>query len=1780
MKTSSTLRYWAAPIFFGAAVLAPLTPWLSAQTPQPAAQVPPAVTHSLLDEAHALEVRGRVDMAAQKWQQVLLADPNNTEALGGLARAYKLEGKPDVAATYIARLRSINPNDPGIARAENMSTQSNQNADLAQAGKLAQQGQYAEAMALYRKLYGDQPPAGDIAMAYYETEAATEDGRPHAIAGLRSLVAKNPGDSRYQVALGRILTYNPKTRVEGRRLLEAHPLDPQAVEALRQSLLWDVQNPATSADIRDYLSHHSDAQLAEALRTMPKAAAPARPAPVLTPEQKAEAVAAAQRSASEQAAYRALNAKHLEEAEQKFKAILADHPDSAPALAGMGYIRMQQANFGGAISFLVQAKQDGSKDPGLEPALDTSRFWYTMGEGASALNENDLPTAEKEYRIALGMRPASTEALEGLGGTLLKAQQPEAAVPYFAQFVKLKPTAPHAWRGLFLAQQGAGNAPAALAAEKAMPAAVRTELYKDPLYLRALSSAYTSVGDDADAQKVIRVALDLPFPADARGLEAETQLQYAGLLQAANHLDQAAGLYRQVLAKDQNNTDAWQGLVRAEHGLGQDEQALQTLESMPPAVYAKAMREPGFDATVAGLYEAQKRYDVAQDILEKAIAQQVSTGQKPSAPAQLQLAGVYMERNNPQQAYPIYRQLLTQYPDRTDAWKGLLSTLHNAGRDSEALAEIPQIPPTTRAQLENDPDFLQTVGSIYNGLGQPQQASVFLKRVQQHYAEQHAQAPADVDIQNAWLLYNGGNDAGLHTQLLTLGGRTDLTDQQRRTIQTIWANWAVRRANQAAAAGDTRRAMAILNATARAFPDNAGVIKALAAGYARSGDPKRAVMIWKAQDLNSAPASDYKAAIGAALAANDTKDAESWLRFGLDQYPKDPELLNLGAKFEASTGNVNRAADYYRAQLDAMPPPDPGAELATELSRPVPMSNPNLPSAKSAQDLATLLAPNPKDKPAVSTLPDMPEQPASTQPYLPSYGASYGAAGAPVQMITSPAQTATPLNPGNPVVPSYMTTPKSQTPAPASSTPRTRLRDYVPQASVDEPLPPDATRIPDGVMVAYTDFSGPMISPAIYQQQQITRLTQQAESSQQTQTAKPLPLTTQPVGAGGSPIIPQATKAAPSTSNPAVVDPVTGEVYGPYIPYTPTTIQLGSTPVAHPVAQPEVTDVLPTARYVPNAKVQATGSSHPDINAANAAAIRRRQSEPPLTGESKPPVEEYKTAPPTEPAQYTGQAGGQVAQPTQKSTLPANQTTYQQNGESQGQQYPQPNTGRAPVRGRVRARAEQPAGPGPAPAADVPTPQPVQSGLSYPGVGTPLGTQPYPVIGPAFPLGPAPTDQDLMSQHLPPLRGNYYTGEILTPQVPLTERQQAERDLATLEASYSGWAGGTASARYRSGTPGLDQLTDLEATVEASATIGNSVRLTVVPKTVFLNSGTLAVGNYAGLTGSGVPVLGTELANVANGPAQQSVSGIGGEFQVATRNFAAAIGYTPYEFLVRNFTGRFLFKAGKYFTFYGNRDSVTETELSYAGLRDPGSATLTYPGNIWGGVVNTGGGVRFDMGDEKAGFYITADGSDLTGYHVLQNTKFEGSAGAYFLAHTFPGYGKINIGASLFGMHFANNERSQSYGLGGYFSPTSYILASVPITFTGRYGDNFHYTIAGSLGVQSFQENTELLFPLDGGVESGYETTNCTITQIATRSCGYLPSNSNTGANYSFNSEGAYRITEHWFGGAYISANNTNNYNTVTGGFFIRYTFRPQYSHEDYPTGMFPVEGFRPLRVP
>ncbi len=109
MKNVWSFRPLATALLLGTLVFVANESILRAQTTESA-------TQSLLDRAQTLEARGRIDLAAQDWQQVLLVDPKNVDALAGLARSARSSGNPALANTYLDRIRAINPNAPELNR--------------------------------------------------------------------------------------------------------------------------------------------------------------------------------------------------------------------------------------------------------------------------------------------------------------------------------------------------------------------------------------------------------------------------------------------------------------------------------------------------------------------------------------------------------------------------------------------------------------------------------------------------------------------------------------------------------------------------------------------------------------------------------------------------------------------------------------------------------------------------------------------------------------------------------------------------------------------------------------------------------------------------------------------------------------------------------------------------------------------------------------------------------------------------------------------------------------------------------------------------------------------------------------------------------------------------------------------------------------------------------------------------------------------------------------------------------------------------------------------------------------------------------------------------------------------------------------------------------------------------------------------------------------------------------------------------------------------------------
>src|SRR5579871_472430 len=330
--------------------------------------------------------------------------------------------------------------------------------------------------------------------------------------------------------------------------------------------------------------------------------------------------AASQTPPDEAAAYQALDANRLAEAESRFKAILAHHPENSGALAGIGYVRLAQHNYPGAISYLERARQKRPADKVVANALETARFRFLIAEGDQSLAGGDAAAAEQRYRSALDLRRVP-EALAGLGQSLLARNAPSDAIPFFEQALALQPGDQVAWRGLVVAQSRSGNSTAAIQSDQRTPDSIRTALRGDAVYLQALASAQSQAGRPGDVQGSLEAALNLPLDGAAK---RTIQMQLADMYLAQGQSQRALQFYQQMTSDRIGDVAAWRGLINTEHVLGRDDEALAAFDRMPIAASDAAMRQPDFVLLLARVYRSQKRLDIAQDLLQKALADPAS----------------------------------------------------------------------------------------------------------------------------------------------------------------------------------------------------------------------------------------------------------------------------------------------------------------------------------------------------------------------------------------------------------------------------------------------------------------------------------------------------------------------------------------------------------------------------------------------------------------------------------------------------------------------------------------------------------------------------------------------------------------------------------------------------------------------------------------------------------------------------------------------------------------------------------------------------------------------------------------------------------------------------------------------------------------------------------------------------------------------------------------------------------------------------------------------------
>lgn len=876
---------------------------MQAQTPAPAAsstpaassigaEAAPSMVQVLLTRAQLLTARGQASTATQVWQQVLLADPQNAEALSGLARYYRQRGDRAQSEKYLALLQQFHPNDPEIVRIEHTQTQATQQQQLAAAGKLAMSGHPDQAMAIYRGIYGEQPPDGDIALAYYETEAALPEGKAPAIAGFRGLVLRYPSDTRYAIALGRILTEDPATREAGIGLLQPWAAShADAAHAVHQAWLWQAQDPAHAAEVRQYLAAHPDAVVQQQLE---KTLAQAEAAGALVPvgadgADKSGSGPGIAQTPAEAEAFQALHAGNFARAEHDFRTILKEQASDGPALAGMGFVRLRQQKFEAAERYLELAQKQGVPERFLRKPLATATFWQTVQQAVADEQSKNWEAAKREYKKALLLQPLSVDA----------------------------------WRGLMATDVQAGDPAAALDLVKKIPDGVDAQLQHDGGFVQSEAAAEDESGQTQKAQELLAQALALPSDLLDSQTRQKLRLQSAAMFLRAGQTARAQARYQQVLATDANNAPAWQGQVQALHQGGEDTAAWKLAQSMPPDVLRVSLLDPGFLSTLASVAASQGQLTQAQQDLQQAMQQIRDRGQHPPPAMQMQSADLYLQQKQPERAALLYRKVLATADaaprQHYDATLRLLVALHAAGEDQLAAQQQQALPADLRQQLNHDPEFLQTMASVEESLGNPKLAISRLQQIEAMDASSNQKTSANVELNLCWLLYRTHQGAELLQRLKALDSQKNLTPAQQHDVSQIWILWSLRRTDRYRMQGEYLQAAQLQQAAHAAFPQNSRLRGTLAGTYIEAHEAKKTVAMYADRQTRLATPEDVRAAIGAAMATGQNQKAAAWLQEARARYPQNPALLVLYAKWEEIEEQDRKAIDHLRQAIQMMP---------------------------------------------------------------------------------------------------------------------------------------------------------------------------------------------------------------------------------------------------------------------------------------------------------------------------------------------------------------------------------------------------------------------------------------------------------------------------------------------------------------------------------------------------------------------------------------------------------------------------------------------------------------------------------------------------------------------------------------------------------------------------------------------------------------------------------------------------------------------------------------------
>ncbi|WP_457668261.1 cellulose synthase subunit BcsC-related outer membrane protein [Thiolapillus sp.] len=607
---------------------------------------------TLLQQAEFWRSLGRNDLALQALQKGLRVTPDDPAGLALMAFTKLDLGQREEAEELFRQLKKRHPQSEQTAALEQvLEITGLKRKVLREARLLARAGRQGEALQLFRELFQPSPLPSPLALEYWNLLGQQPASWEAARQGLQTLIRAYPGNLRYRMAWARHLArVDPPPQESIDTFIELtrySQLRREAMSGWRNAVLGLDRVPASLPALRAYLQQDpGDSRVAERIKTIETKpdSSPSREEPPL-PETLRKGIAL-------------LDDGDLAAAEPLLKTSVAKWPRQARAAGAMGHLRLKQARYREAVSWL-------QKTIALEPEhagkwrslLQTAEYWGLIQRGKAALANKDLQQAQTLLSKAVKSDPQGAYGITLLAETRLRQGDVHDAERLYRKALAIDPLSNSAMRGLVNLYADNEGLDEAFSFLDDLNASQRQELGDAYPVLRAALLRKRADRQSADGNgKAAMDTLQQAVTLDPRNPWLRFDL--AHLLLDAGQDQQGMALFEEGIALAPQDPQMRYAYALLLSRLDRDAEALQQMQVLPADELSANMRQ--YRKRLQGNLQLQQVKRLAERLEQQGAAEvlrQMQEQFRADPDMLLRIAAVWQDIDRPGESLRLLRDL-------------------------------------------------------------------------------------------------------------------------------------------------------------------------------------------------------------------------------------------------------------------------------------------------------------------------------------------------------------------------------------------------------------------------------------------------------------------------------------------------------------------------------------------------------------------------------------------------------------------------------------------------------------------------------------------------------------------------------------------------------------------------------------------------------------------------------------------------------------------------------------------------------------------------------------------------------------------------------------------------------------------------------------------------------------------------------------------------------------------------------------------------------------------